>query len=256
MQKSGKRLEDKKIIVTGAAKGIGAAIGREFVRQGADVFVNYNSSAEKALDLVRSLDESGDGGRAIAYKADVSNRGEIRSLVQAAQSELGRIDVLVNNAGIIIRRNFLSTTEEEFDRIMDVNLKGPFFLSQEVAPLMMKQGKGKIINISSISGLAQPSGLTYPDYVSSKAALIGLTRSLAVNLGPQVRVNAVAPGTIDTDMTSSMSESALNLAADEAFLKRRGKPEDIVGACVFLASDESDFITGEIITVSGGRGMR
>ena len=254
--KSGKRLEGKKTIVTGGSKGIGAGIVRAFIDQGADVLTNYNSSEQKAFELIRDLKNSGSGGRAVAFKADVSKLPEIKVMVEKAMQEFGRIDVLVNNAGIIYRRPFLNTTEEEYEHLMDVNVKGPFFCCQEVAPIMAKQGKGKIINISSISGLAQPSGLAYPEYVASKAALIGITRSLAVNLGPEITVNSVAPGTVLTDMTASMSEAAFSKAKDEAFMKRLGTPEDIANASVFLASDESDFITGEVLTVSGGRGMR
>lgn len=250
------RLNGKKAIVTGASRGIGAAIAGMFVEEGADVLLNYNSSEQDAFRLAKSLNDSGNGGRAVAFKADVSKIPEIKIMIEAAEKEFGRIDVLVNNAGILFRKSFFSTTESDFDRVMAVNVKGPFFCCQLVAPAMQKQGKGKIINISSISGLAQPSGLSYPDYVSSKAALIGLTRSLAVNLGPQILVNAVAPGTVLTDMTASIPQTTLDRMADEAFLKRLGNPEDIASACVFLASDESDFITGEVLTVSGGRGMR
>ncbi len=248
------RLAGKKAIVTGAGKGIGAGIARKFVENGADVLVNYNSSGSKAEELVKSLNDLG-SGKAFAFKADVSSVQEIKSMVQAALDEFGRIDILVNNAGMITRKNFVSLTEEEYDYLMTVNVKGPFFCCQEVVPLMLKQGKGSIINISSISGLAHPSSLTFPDYVASKAAVIGMTRSLAVNFGPQIRVNTVAPGAIDTDMLQ-LEESQLKRIAEEAFLKRRGTPEDIANACVFLASDEADFITGEILTVSGGRGMR
>jgi len=255
MQVIGNRLRGKKIIVTGASKGIGAAIATKFVNEGADVLVNYNSSGQMADELIRKLNGGG-GGHAIPFRADVSKIEEIKSMVRSAQNEFGRIDVLVNNAVVIIRKNFLATTEADFERIMSINLKGPFFCSQEVAPLMIKQGKGKIINVASISGLAHPSSLTFPDYVASKAGIIGLTRSLAVNLGPQILVNAVSPGATDTDMISSLPESSLKRMADEAFLKRLGRPEDIANGCVFLASDESDFITGEVLTVSGGRGMR
>jgi 3-oxoacyl-[acyl-carrier protein] reductase len=252
----GKRLAGRKAIVTGAAKGIGEGIARAFMLHGADVLVNYNTSEEKAQRLVQALNGSSYGGRAVAFRADVSKIPEIKSLVQAAMAEFGRIDILVNNAGVISRKNFLVTTEADYDRIMTVNVKGPYFCCQEVAPIMQKQGKGKIINISSVSGLAQPTGLSYPEYAASKAALIGLTRSLAVNLGPQILVNAVAPGTIRTDMTAAISPENLQRSAEEAFVKRLGEPEDIADACVFLASDESDFITGEVLTVSGGRGMR
>ena len=229
---------------------------RAFIAQGADVLVNYYTSEQKAEELIRSMNNSGNEGRAVGFRADVSKIPEIKAMVQKTMDEFGRIDILVNNAGILMRKPFLTSTEADFDRVMAVNVKGPFFCCQEVAPIMTKQGKGKIINISSISGLAQPSGLTFTDYVASKAAVIGLTRSLAVNLGPQVLVNAVAPGTILTDMTAALSEAHFKKMKEEAFTKRLGTPEDIANACVFLASDESDFISGEVLTVSGGRAMR
>lgn len=254
MQKDNRRLAGKKAIITGASKGIGAAIAQKFLEEGADVLANYSSSTNKVDELIRNL--TGKGGQLLAFRADVSKLGEIRLMIEKAQKEFGRIDVLVNNAGIILRKDFFSTTESDFDRVIAVNLKAPFFLSQEVAPIMKSQGKGKIINISSISGLAQPSGLTFPDYVASKAGLIGLTRSLAVNLGPQILVNAVAPGTVVTDMTSALSATVLDRMKEESFVKRLGRAEDIASACVYLASDESDFVTGEVLTVSGGRGMR
>ncbi len=249
------RLEGKKTIVTGASKGIGAAIARSFVMEGADVLVNYNSSETQATELVESLNDQGPG-RAFLAKGNVSKIDEIRTMVSVAKEKMGRIDVLVNNAGIIIRKDFLSSTEEDFDRTIDVNLKGTFFCCKEVAPIMIEQKKGSIINIASISGLAQPSALTIPNYVASKAGVIGVTRALAVRLAPFIRVNAVSPGTIETDMVASMTEEARRNAVAEALLKRLGRPDEIGSACVFLASDESDFVTGEILTVSGGRGMR
>jgi 3-oxoacyl-[acyl-carrier protein] reductase len=255
MEDFGNRLKGKKTIVTGGSRGIGAGIAKMFIEHGADVLVNYNSSASEADKLVKSLNSLGKG-RAISFKADVSKLDEIKSLIVKAENEFGRIDVLVNNAGILIPKDFLSSTEDEFDRIITVNLKAVFFCCQQVAPLMIKQGKGKIINISSISGMAQASALAYPNYVASKAGVIGLTRSLAVNLAPNILVNTVAPGAIETDMISGLPEAKKKNMADEAFVKRTGRPNEIASACVFLASDESDFITGEILTVGGGRGMR
>src|SRR5579864_7330222 len=179
------RLQGKKTIVTGASKGIGAAIARLFVMEGADVLANYNSSETLATELVESLNDLG-LGRVFLSKGDVSKVDEIKTMVSNAKERMGRIDVLVNNAGIIIRNDFLSSTEEEFDRIIDVNLKGTFFCCKEVAPKMIEQKKGSIINIASISGLAQPSALAYPNYVASKAGVIGITRALAVKLAPFV----------------------------------------------------------------------
>ena len=144
-------------------------------------------------------------------------------MVSSAKERMGRIDVLVNNAGIIIRNDFLSSTEEEFDRIIDVNLKGTFFCCKEVAPIMIEQKKGSIINIASISGLTQPSALAYPNYVASKAGVIGVTRSLAVKLAPFVRVNAVSPGTIETDMVASLSEESQENCGNRSISEATGK---------------------------------
>src|SRR5271169_3134800 len=173
------RLEGKKAIVTGASRGIGAAIARSFVLEVAQVLVNYSSSEARARELVKALNKEG-LGEAFLAKGNISKISEIKSIVSLAREKMGRIDVLVNNAGILIPNDFFDSTEEEFDRIIDVNLKGTFFFCKEVAPIMMEQKKGSIINIASISGLAQPSALGYPNYVASKTGVIGVTRALAV----------------------------------------------------------------------------
>ncbi|MEM2841654.1 MAG: SDR family NAD(P)-dependent oxidoreductase, partial [Candidatus Bathyarchaeia archaeon] len=180
----------------------------------------------------------------------------VRNMVQRVVQEYGKIDILVNNAGIVISKPFLETTEEIWDRTIDINLKGTYLCSKEVAPLMLGQGKGKIINIASVSGLAQRSALGNVPYAASKAGVIGLTRSLAVNLGPYVNVNAICPGVIETDMTASLPAEYTRMRIEETPLKRTGKPEEVAMAALFLASEDSDFITGEVITVAGGRGMR
>lgn len=251
------RLKGKSAIVTGSSKGIGAAIAKAFSLEGADVLINYNKSRAKAFELENSLrNDSRVKGKVSSYRADVSNIRQSKALVARALREFGKIDILVNNAGILLSKKFPETSEKDFDQTMNVNLKSAFFLCQAVAPIMLKQKHGNIINISSVSALAQRSGLTYVDYVSSKAGMIGLTRSLAVNLGPYINVNAICPGTIETDIISWMPKQIKDTMASESLLNRLGKPEDIADTCVFLASDESDFITGEIITVAGGRGMR
>ena len=251
------RLYGKSAIVTGAARGLGAEIARRFALEGANVMVNYHSSEKEALALVNSLKSSQKvRGKVVPFKADVSDASQRAFLVDAALKEFGTIDILVNNAGVRFSKKFLETEENEYDTVLNVNLKGPFFLCQKVAPVMLKQNYGKIINIASVSALAQRSGLTYVDYVCSKAGVIGLTRSLAVNLGPSIFVNAICPGLIETDMTADLSPQVKNGMASETLLNRFGKPQDIASAALFLASDESDFITGEIITVAGGRGMR
>jgi 3-oxoacyl-[acyl-carrier protein] reductase len=254
MAMSGGRLAGKVAIVTGASRGIGAATAKLFGAEGAKVVVNYNGSEKSAARVLGAVTSG--GGEAIAVRADVTDSQQVSGMVSRTLEQFGAIDVLVNNAGIIVRRPFLEATEADFDRLVAVNLKGAYLCCKEVIPKMLERGSGNVINVSSVSGLAQSSALANPDYSMTKAGLIGLTRALAVNLGPKVRVNAICPGTIETDMLSAMPQQRKDYARDEAPLKRLGKPEDVARAALFLASDESDFITGEIITVSGGRGMR
>jgi 3-oxoacyl-[acyl-carrier protein] reductase len=248
------KLKGKVAVVTGASRGIGRAIVKLFADEGAKVVINYNSSETPAKRLAEEI--NGKGGDAIAVKGDVSDPKQVRALVKEAVERFGRIDILVNNAGILLPSLFPDCTDEIWEKIIAINLKGPFLCSREVADIMLKQGKGKIINISSISGLAYPSALENTPYAISKAGVIGLTRSLAVNLAPTVNVNAICPGLIETDMTASNSPESKRMRIEESLLKRIGKPEEIANAALFLASDESDFVTGEILTVSGGRAMR
>ena len=248
-----KRLNGKVAIVTGAARGIGRAIAEVFAREGASVVVCYNTSKKDAANVVNGIRRR--GGRATSVKVDVSRQSEVNGMVSKALEEFGTIDILVNNAGVLIPDEFLKIRSSDWDRVIDTNLKGAFLCSQAVAPVMLKN-KGKIINIASVSGLALPSGMASVGYVASKAGLVGLTRAMAVHLGPKITVNAVAPGTVETEMTKFLSKSDRQLMIDESFAKRLGKPEEIAYACVFLASSEADWITGEVITVSGGRGMR
>jgi 3-oxoacyl-[acyl-carrier protein] reductase len=249
------KLNGKVALITGSSRGIGRAIAMLFVQEGAKVAINYNKSETQARELSNLIRKM--GGEALLVKADVSNSKEVKQMVIETVRAFGGIDILVNNAGIIFRKDFFDSSEEELDQILDINLKGTYLCCQEVAQLMLERKKGKIINMASISGLAaEPSGLRYPNYAASKAGVIGLTRSLAVRLGPYVNVNAISPGTIETEMTASITPDAKKLMAEEAPLKRLGKPEEVARAALFLASDESDFITGEILTVSGGRAMR
>jgi len=248
------RLNGKVALITGSSRGIGRAIAILFVEEGAKVAINYNRSERQAKELINRIRKM--GGEALLVKADVSNSEEVRQMVIETVRTFGGIDILVNNAGILIRKDFFDSSEQELDQVLDINLKGTYLCCREVAQLMLERKKGKIINMASISGLAQASGLRYPNYVASKAGVIGLTRSLAVLLGPHVNVNAIAPGTIVTEMSASITPYAKKLMAEEASLKRLGQPEEVARAALFLASDESDFITGEILTVSGGRAMR
>jgi 3-oxoacyl-[acyl-carrier protein] reductase len=252
--KTSGRLAGKVALVTGGGKGIGRAIAEKFAAEGAQVVINYLKSEEQAHELALRIGR--DGKPAVTIRADVSSSSEVSRMVSEVVSGFGRIDILVNNAAVLYRVPFLEATEENWDRTIDINLKGTYLCCKAVAPIMLKQKYGKIINISSVSGysgLESAAGL--PDYVASKAGMLGLTRSIAIALGPYVNVNAICPGTIETDMTRAIPQEKRLATIEETPLKSLGQPESIADAALFLASEESKWITGEIITVAGGRAM-
>jgi len=249
------KLQGKVAIITGAGRGIGRATSGVFAQEGAKIVINYSKSEKEASSLADEIKNG--GGEALVVKADVSKANEVKKMVQKTIAKFGRIDILVNNAGIAIPAAFLDSAEEMWDRTMDVNLKGAYLCSKEVAPIMLNQKSGKIINIASISGMAERTAVSNTAYVVSKAGMIGLTRSLAVNLSPHINVNAICPGLIDTEMVeATFTPERKRMAIQEYLLKRMGKPEEIASAALFLASNVSDFITGEILTVAGGKAMR
>jgi 3-oxoacyl-[acyl-carrier protein] reductase len=250
---SDKRLEGKVAIVTGSSRGIGKAIAERYVEEGAKVCVNYVSNGRDADELVNSMRRA--GHEAISVGADVSSAGDVKKLVQETVAEFGRVDILVNNAGVMFTRSVLETTEEEWDRTIDVNLKGAYLCSKEVAPLMLEQQGGTIIMMSSNSGLYHPSAMRFTEYVVSKAGMNGLTKALALALGPHIRVNAICPGWIKTDMVADTDPAVEERILAETALHRWGTTDDVAGAAVFLASKEASFITGELLIVAGGRGM-
>ncbi|MGB9724924.1 MAG: SDR family NAD(P)-dependent oxidoreductase [Nitrososphaeria archaeon] len=251
------RLKNKVCLVTGASRGIGRAIAVTFGREGADVVVNYSKSKDKAEEVVNEIVKF--GRRAIAVKADVSNKDEVEVMVKTVIKEFGKIDVLVNNAGITWKpTNILEGTREEWERVLGVNLIGTYYCIQAVAPYMIKQKYGKIINISSLASI----GTTFGEQVAygpSKAAINILTKRLAYELGQyNIYVNAIAPGLIRTEILSvGRSEEELqklfNNIANMTALRRIGEPQDIANVALFLASDESNFVTGQIIVADGGR---
>ena len=243
------KLKDRVAIVTGAARGIGKAVALAFVREGAKVaLVDVDGERSKVLheEIRRG------GGQALALPCDVSKTSEVTRMVDQVQQTFGRIDILVNNAGIIRRGTIDSVTEEDWDRVIAVNLKGPFVCSKAVVETMKKQGYGKIVNVSSIAGKLGDI-TSAPGYGPSKAGLDALTKTLARQLAAYgIHVNGVAPHAIETEMSAEWSPERRKAIIDAIPLKRRGKPEDVAEAVLFLASDTAAFITGEIIDVNGG----
>jgi 3-oxoacyl-[acyl-carrier protein] reductase len=250
---SEKRLAGKVAIVTGSSRGIGKAIAERFAAEGAKVTVNWMGNEQQAQGVVDSIERA--GGEALSVQADVSSSADVKKLVSAAVDRFGRIDILVNNAGVMFTKSFLDTTEDDWDRTIDVNLKGAYLCAKAVAPVMLRQEAGKIIMMSSNSGLYHPSAMRFTEYVVSKAGMNGLTKALALALGPHITVNAICPGWIKTDMIADTDPVVEQRILAETALGRWGTTDDVAGAAVFLASKEADFITGELLIVAGGRGM-
>ncbi len=248
------KLKGKIALVTGGSRGIGHAIGKLYAQEGAKVAINYLTSEEGALNLADEIHKL--GGEAQVIKADVSMADQVKRMVREVVNKFGTIDILVNNAGVWMRTTFLSSTEEIWDKTLDTNLKGAYLCAKEVAPIMLKRKTGRIINMSSVAGLGEKTALTNTPYVVSKTGIIGLTRSLAVSLGPHINVNTICPGVIESDMTQALPVEITRIQAEESVLRRIGKPDEVARAALFLASDDSNFITGEILTVSGGRPIR
>jgi 3-oxoacyl-[acyl-carrier protein] reductase len=241
------KLKDKVCIVTGAARGIGKATAMKFSVNGAKVVI-CDLDDTSVQNTAKELSEYGD---VTGFAVDVTKPDNIRSMVAEVLKAFGRIDILINNAGVTADALLIKMTSEQFDNVIDVNLKGTFNCTKEVAPAMILQGKGKIINISSVVGLYGNFGQT--NYAASKFGVIGMTKTWAKELGRKnINVNAVAPGFILTEMTMKMPDNVLDLMKEKSPLKKLGTPEDVANACLFLASDESDFVHGAVICVDGG----
>ncbi|MDR7871354.1 MAG: 3-oxoacyl-[acyl-carrier-protein] reductase [Tissierellaceae bacterium] len=242
-------LKDKIALVTGGTRGIGREIALSLAKEGANVAITYTSNEEKALAVVNEIKEN--GVNAIAVKANVVNSDEVTNMVKSVEEQLGTIDILVNNAGVTKDNLLIRMSEEDWDSVLDVNLKGVFLCTKAVARTMMKKRYGKIINISSVVGVN--GNLGQGNYSASKAGVIGFTKSMAKELASRgIRVNAVAPGFIDTDMTNVLKEEIKNEMIKNIPLSSFGKPSDIANLVVFLAGEKSDYITGEVIKVDGG----
>jgi len=245
------RLEGKKAIVTGAGRGIGRAIALNFAREGADILVNYHSNDAAAQEVIQKVQEM--GRKAVAVKADVSNYQDAYKMVDAAVNDLGGLDILVNNAGMSKPGMMLKMSEEDWDKIIDIHLKGTFNASQAAGRQMKEQKSGRIINVISSAGLYGTIGQI--NYSSAKAGVIGFTKSASRELGRyNITVNAICPGITATEMTEKLrsDEKLKEIYLGRIQLGRFGQPEDISPAFVFFASDEASYVTGQILAVDGG----
>lgn len=244
-----KLLEGKTAIITGGSRGIGQGIVEAFVQQGAKVAFTYSSSAEAAEAIVETISKS--GGVAKAYKSNAASYVDCENLVSQVLEDFETVDILINNAGITKDNLLMRMSEDDFDKVIEVNLKSVFNMTKAIQRTFLKKRNGSIINMSSVVGVKGNAGQS--NYAASKAGIIGFTKSMALELGSRnIRCNVIAPGFIETEMTGKLDEKTIQEWRNAIPLKRGGTPEDIANACVFLASDLSTYITGQIIQVDGG----
>lgn len=242
----------KVAIVTGASRGIGRAIVQELAKQGCQIAFNYNKSAEAAEELKKECEAN--DRQVLAYQLDVANFAAVQEMVKDVKSKLGRIDFLINNAGITNDKLLMRMKEEDWDSVINTNLKSAFNFCQSIAPIMLKQKYGRILNISSISGVVGMAGQA--NYSASKAGLIGLSKSLAKELGSRnITVNVLAPGIIETDMTTVLSEDYRKKLLEQIPLQRFGQVAELARVAAFLLSDDAQYITGQVIQIDGGLAM-
>ncbi|GAA4324163.1 3-oxoacyl-[acyl-carrier-protein] reductase [Pontixanthobacter gangjinensis] len=244
-----KLLEGKNAIITGGSRGIGKGIAQVFAQHGANVAFTYNSSSQSAEELAKELEEM--GIKAKAYKSNAASFAEAQELVDKVLEDFGSIDILINNAGITKDNLLMRMSEEDFDKVIEVNLKSIFNMTKAVQRTMLKQRKGSIINMSSVVGVTGNAGQA--NYAASKAGIIGFSKSMAQELGSRnIRTNVIAPGFIETEMTEKLDEKTVQGWREAIPLKRGGSPEDIANACVYLGSDLSAYVTGQVLHVDGG----
>lgn len=243
-------MEEKEVIlVTGGSRGIGKAIAERYARNGYNIVLNYVSDNTDVQELTTELEQY--GVEVLCVKADISKSEEVEDLVKQAVEKFGKIDVLVNNAGITKDTLLMRMKEEDFDKVIDINLKGTFLVTKAVVPYMMKKRNGRIINISSVVGVAGNAGQS--NYAASKAGIIGFTKSVAKEVASRnIRANCVAPGFIATDMTSVLSDEVKENINRQIPMKRMGTAEDVANVVYFLGNSESSYITGQVIHVDGG----
>jgi 3-oxoacyl-[acyl-carrier protein] reductase len=244
-----KLLEGKVAIITGASRGIGSGIAKIFAQHGAQVAFTFSSSAESALALEKEL--LAFGSKAKGYQSNAANYEEAHQLVDDVITDFGTVDILINNAGITKDNLLMRMSEEDFDKVIEINLKSVFNMTKAVQKIMLKNRAGSIINMSSVVGVKGNAGQA--NYAASKAGMIGFTKSIALELGSRnIRCNAIAPGFIETEMTAKLNEEVVKGWRDAIPLKRGGSPEDVANVCVFLGSDMSAYVTGQVINVDGG----
>ncbi len=245
-------LENRVALVTGAGRGIGRAIALKLASEGAIVIVNYNGSESRAKEVVSQITEQ--GGKAAAYQCNVADFAACGQMMETIIKDYGHLDILVNNAGITKDNLLMKMSEEEFDQVIDINLKGAFHCMKHVSRQMIKQRQGRIINISSVSGVSGNAGQA--NYSASKAGIIGLTKTVAREMAARgITVNAIAPGFIQTEMTDVLSDKIKESILEKIPMKQFGVPEDIGEMVLFLASDKARYITGQVICVDGGMVM-
>jgi len=244
-----KLLENKTALITGASRGIGNGIAIEFAKQGANVAFTFNASVEAATALEKELETY--GVKAKGYQSNAADFDAAQELVKEVLNDFGSLEVLINNAGITKDNLLMRISEEDFDKVIEVNLKSVFNLTKAVIRPMMKQRQGSIINMSSVVGVKGNAGQS--NYAASKAGILGFTKSVALELGSRnIRCNAIAPGFIETEMTAKLDPKTVDEWRKAIPLKRGGSPEDVANACVFLASEMSGYITGQTLNVDGG----
>ena len=244
-----KLLEGRTALITGGSRGIGKGIVKVLIDNGANVAFTYASSSGPALELSEKLNSN--KTKCISYKSDASVYSDCEKLIQNVLNDFGNIDVLINNAGITKDNLLLRMSEEDYDKVMDVNMKSVFNMTKACQRTFLKNKKGSIINISSVVGLKGNAGQS--NYAASKAAIIGFSKSIALELGSRnIRCNVIAPGFIKTEMTDKLSEEVIQSWNDNIPLKRPGESEDVANLCLFLASDLSNYITGQVINIDGG----
>ena len=244
-----KLLENKVALITGGSRGIGKGIVEVFSAQGAHVAFTYNSSAEAAQAMAEELSQN--GVKVKAYQSDAAQFEQAESLVSQVLADFGSVDILINNAGITKDNLLMRISEEDFDRVIEVNLKSVFNMTKAIQRTMLKQRHGSIINMSSIVGVQGNAGQT--NYAASKAGIIGFSKSVALELGSRnIRCNVIAPGFIETEMTQKLDEATVQSWRDGIPLKRGGTPQDIANTCLYLASELSSYVTGQVIHVDGG----